>query len=157
MIRDELRNMFLVEPSGKLCHAPLHLHDLFQQSEHRVRDDLQHAPEHVAARVWFGHLPCSAPIRERILWKRPRFFLSFSIILFGSFLLQPTPLFRQPRQVGFTGAQAWDIRLRVFYINQTYMDRWLRNSAKKKYLGWFGPENRHFVLFSAVGYSAKEF
>ncbi len=25
------------------------------------------------------------------------------------------------------GAQAWDIRLRVFYINQTCMDRWLRN------------------------------
>jgi hypothetical protein len=23
-------------------------------------------------------------------------------------------------------------------------------------LGWFIPENRHFVLFSAVGYSAKK-
>ncbi len=46
-----------------------------------------------------------------------------------------------------------------FYINQTYMycigD--LGTGPKKKYLGWFGPENRHFVLFSAVGYSAKEF
>jgi hypothetical protein len=23
-------------------------------------------------------------------------------------------------------------------------------------LGWFGPENRHFVLFSAVGYNIKK-
>ncbi len=30
-------------------------------------------------------------------------------------------------QYDIKGAQAWDIRLRVFYINQTYMDRWLRN------------------------------
>jgi hypothetical protein len=29
--------------------------------------------------------------------------------------------------------------------------------GQKKYLGWFGSENRHFVLFSAEGYSAKEF
>jgi hypothetical protein len=24
-------------------------------------------------------------------------------------------------------------------------------------MGWFMPENRHFMLFSAVGYNAKEF
>jgi hypothetical protein len=30
-------------------------------------------------------------------------------------------------------------------------------NRQKKYLGWFGSKNRHFVLFSAVGYSAKEF
>jgi hypothetical protein len=28
--------------------------------------------------------------------------------------------------------------------------------TKNPKLGWFRPENRHFVLFSAVGYSAKK-
>ncbi len=41
-----------------------------------------------------------------------------------------------------TGAEAWDIRLRGFFTNQTCMGR---------------PENRQFVLFSAVGYNAKDF
>ncbi len=27
----------------------------------------------------------------------------------------------------FKGAQAWDIRRRVFYTNQAFMGRWLRN------------------------------
>jgi hypothetical protein len=32
----------------------------------------------------------------------------------------------------------------------------LGTRTKNSKLGWFGAENRHFVLFSAVGYSAKE-
>jgi hypothetical protein len=31
------------------------------------------------------------------------------------------------RDVSFKGAQVWDIRLRIFCTNQTYMDMWLRN------------------------------
>ncbi len=58
--------------------------------------------------------------------------------------------------LNFKGAQAWDIRLRVFYINQTCMDRWLGTRTKNPKLGWFRPENRHFVLFSALGYSAMK-
>jgi hypothetical protein len=33
----------------------------------------------------------------------------------------------------------------------------LGTGTKNPKLGWFRPENRHFVLFSAVGYSAKNF
>ncbi len=33
----------------------------------------------------------------------------------------------------------------------------LETRQKKTKLGWFRPENRHFVLLSAVGYSAKDF
>ncbi len=28
---------------------------------------------------------------------------------------------------------------------------------KNPNLGWFRPENRHFVIFSVLGYSAKDF
>ena len=43
-----------------------------------------------------------------------------------------------------------------FYVNQTSMDSDLGTRTKNLKLGWFRPENRHFVLFSAVGYSAKD-
>jgi hypothetical protein len=48
------------------------------------------------------------------------------------------------------GAQAWDIRLRVFTQIRTI---WVGENPK---LGWFRPENRQFVLFSDVGYNSKK-
>jgi hypothetical protein len=46
-----------------------------------------------------------------------------------------------------------------FYVNQTCMDRIgdLGTRTKNPKLGWFRPKNCNFVVFSAVGYSAKDF
>ncbi len=46
------------------------------------------------------------------------------------------------------GAQVWDIR--DFCSNQTYMDRLVRTRPKNYKFWWFRPENRHFILISAV-------
>ncbi len=52
----------------------------------------------------------------------------FLLAIHSQRILLPQP---PPRKSGLTlvfkGAQAWDIRLRGFCTNQTYMDRWLRN------------------------------
>jgi hypothetical protein len=38
----------------------------------------------------------------------------------------------------FTGAQAWDIRLRGFYVNHTCMGRWLSTRPKIQNLDGLG-------------------
>jgi hypothetical protein len=93
--------MFLVEPGGELSHASLHLHNLLQQSEHRVRDDLQHAPEHVAC-IGFGLdiLLCTNR-REYIVEEATLLFRFFCNIIWQIFCSNLPPLFRQLRQVGF--------------------------------------------------------
>ncbi len=51
---------------------------------------------------------------------------------------------------GSVQAQACDIRLRGFYTDQPVWVGDLGTRSKNPKLGWFRPENRQLVLYSAV-------
>ncbi len=52
------------------------------------------------------------------------------------------------RRCNLKGAQVWDFRPIFFYINKSYMSRWLEDWRQKKKLSKTTADIRHFVFFT---------